>query len=116
MQRNMLKPNHRPCFDIGNKAGCFSDAETDVALRLLRRWKKMCAERAMRTTPSREAETIAMRLVEDEEELVSSCAAMAWTATRAVVVKTASVPSTVGILEGTAIFSDVCKREKSEKR
>lgn len=105
MHRKMLRPNHRPCLDgDDNAVDGFSDGEADAAFRLLRRWKKMWAERVTRTTPSRAAETIAVRRVDDEEELVSSCARIAWMATRAVVVKTDRVPSTVGILEGTAIF------------
>lgn len=75
----------------------------------------MCVERVTRTIPSRAAETIAMDRVVDEEELVSSCARMAWTATRAVVVNAASVPSTVGILEGTAIVMCEVERENEEE-
>lgn len=51
----------------------------------------------------------------DEDERASSCARMAWTATRAEVVKTASVPSSVGMLDGTAIVLVDVRGKKRRK-
>jgi hypothetical protein len=73
----MIKPNHRPGLDGDEEEDCFSDAGTDAVLRLLRRWKKMCAERETRTAPSRAAEMMAMVCVDDDEELVNSCTRIA---------------------------------------
>lgn len=106
VQAMMLSPNQRPCLD-GRRDSEARSLVINDRLRL-RMCLRRCVNTTTSTTPSDIEETrqIVFVVDDDEDVMTRSWARMAWTATKADVVRTANEPSAVGILDDIAIVDN----------